>query len=797
MTTTGISRSVPKGLRRRSVGAPVAVPERAHRWPRGVRAAIALLVVGNCAYAAHVAFGFPGAGSYQLWNTWVYDSVYALAVLLCLARAISGRDRLVWGAAGLALLAFLLGEIYWDTTLAGMAEPPFPSWADAGYLAFYPLIVVAVVVLLRSHGQRPGRSVWLDGGVAALALAGVASTVVLDPVVTATHGDLAAAVTSLSYPILDVLLLGLVAGCLVLLGRAGGRPWLLLALGLFLNGATNTVYLYQSATGSYREGGWLDAGWPIAAALVAVAAWASRGSRRAPPARPGDSERWGEALMWTFAVPIAGVMLLDTFHPIPVAAHAILTLAVVALLARLGLALSQRGALARARGREARTDELTRLANRRRLYEAADAALADGRPVAMLLLDLNRFKELNDTLGHNAGDDLLRLVSERLRAVVPRGGLLARMGGDEFVLMLDGVAEEGRARDAAEALHDALEEPFPVDGLRIPVRASIGIGLAPLHSRARPELLRCADVAMYRAKTRRTGVEIYTPRGDGYRRAHLELVSELREAIASGQLVLHYQPKLALRDGRLVGVEALVRWQHPRLGLLPPAEFIGLAEREGLMRGLTLAVLDLALAQQQRWRKAGRAVPVAVNLSADSLLDRRLPNDIEASMARHGTGAGELELEITEGTLLLEPSRALDVIARISELGVSFSLDDFGTGYSSLAQLRRLPVRYLKIDRSFIQSMSENPEDASIVRSTIGLAHSLRLGVVAEGVETEAHLRELADWGCDVAQGFHLGRPCPAEQLFAPPGPGAGDDAVVPPSPGGAAVGGDPDAPYG
>ncbi len=438
--------------------------------------------------------------------------------------------------------------------------------------------------------------------------------------------------------------------------------------------------------------------------------------------------------------------------------------AVLALLACLGLARREQSVLARTRV-EAHTDELTGLANRRSLYEVIEEALAEQRPLALLLIDLNRFKEINDTLGHNVGDYLLQQVGERLRAAVyGEGELLARIGGDEFVALLDGAGEE-RALKAAGALRDAFEEPFPLDGLTIPVQASIGIGLAPHHASTRAEMLRCADVAMYRAKARGTIIESYVAESDVHSRDYLALVSDLRRAVGDGGLVLHYQPKQSLQGGKFAGVEALVRWQHPVLGLLPPSDFIAIAEREGIMRDLTIDVLDRALAQQREWREDGHRIPVAVNLSAASLLDSRLPDDVRALIDRHEAVPEDLELEITEDTLMQDPNRALAVIARISEMGVTFSLDDFGTGYSCLAQLKRLPVRSLKIDRSFITNMTNSVDDANIVRSAIQLGHSLNLCVVAEGIETPDHLRQLEEFGCDVAQGFHLGRPVPPEDI--------------------------------
>jgi diguanylate cyclase (GGDEF)-like protein len=485
------------------------------------------------------------------------------------------------------------------------------------------------------------------------------------------------------------------------------------------------------------------------------------------PANPSASRqvhrnRPRKAATALLATAIVGALVAQLFTAALSVGHVLMLVAVLALLACLGLARREQTVLARTRV-EAHTDELTGLANRRRLYEAIDKALVDQRRLALLLIDLDRFKEINDTLGHNVGDYLLQQVGQRLSVALAEGALLARIGGDEFVALLDG--DEESALKVARGLRDAFDEPFPLDGLTIPVRSSIGIGLAPEHASSRSELLRCADVAMYRAKSKGTLIESYVAEGDLHTRDYLALVSDLRRAVGGDGLVLHYQPKRSLRGGEFVGVEALVRWQHPVMGLLPPSEFIPIAEREGIMRDLTIDVLDGALAQQRCWRESGHRIPVAVNLSAASLLDSRLPDDVRALLERHQSAPADLELEITEDTLMQDPSRALAVIARISEMGVSFSLDDFGTGYSCLAQLKHLPVRSLKIDRSFIMNMSDSADDANIVRSAIELGHSLNLSVVAEGIESQDHLQRLEEFGCDVAQGFHLGRPVPPEDI--------------------------------
>ncbi len=731
--------------------------------PRPVTAALVLLFVCTAAYGAHVTVGLGGSHDETRWAQWLVDGIIGASSLLCLARARVGEERLAWGAIGIALGVYFLGETYWNAVLASAANPPYPSWADAGYLGYYPPLYVGSMLLIRSRAGRFPASTWLDGLVGALALASVAASVLFDPLVLSTHGSIAKVATNLAYPTFDVLLLALIAGGFVVMGHRAGRTWMLLALGLLIAGAGDSIYLYQVANGSYVEGSWVTATWPTSTAIIALAAWTTGPSTDAPVER--EAGGWGEHLLsGFFALMILGVLVLDATQGIPLVAHVLVILAVVVMFARVVLAGRERTLLARSTV-EARTDELTALPNRRSLYEATDHALASGQPIALALLDLDRFKELNDTLGHNAGDELLRQVSARLTQALPAGALLARIGGDEFVVLLHGTDQETTALNAAQALHDALDDPFPIDGLLIPVQASIGVALAPTHAGSRPELLRCADVAMYRAKSRQTRTESYLAAGDGHTRDLLLLVSELRQALGHDQLILHYQPKLSIGSGDFAGVEALVRWQHPRLGLLGPEEFLPLAEREGLMRALTLEVLDRALAQQHGWRRAGHDVPLAVNLSPASLLDTRLPDELHALLTRHHTPPHQLELEITEDTLMRDPNRALQVIARISELGVEFSLDDFGTGYSSLAQLRRLPVRTLKIDRSFIMNMSNSEDDANIVRSTIQLGHSLNLAVIAEGVETPAELHELEQYGCDIAQGFHLSRPIAPEEI--------------------------------
>jgi len=417
---------------------------------------------------------------------------------------------------------------------------------------------------------------------------------------------------------------------------------------------------------------------------------------------------------------------------------------------------------------QATHDALTELPNRVLLQDRLTQALADAArdatPIALLLLDLDRFKEINDTLGHHVGDQLLQRIGPRVLELLRGADTMARLGGDEFAVLLPG-AEEAAATALATEILAALAVPFMLEGQSLDVGASIGIALAPAHGDDAATLLRHADVAMYVAKRGHQGHAVYDPAQDGNNPLRLGLMGELRAAIAQGELLLHYQPKLDHTSGRVSGVEALLRWPHPVHGLIAPDQFIPLAEQTGLIAPLTWWVLETALAQCQTWARAGLLLGVAVNLSARTLHDLALPARIAALLATYGVPAGLLTLEVTESALMADPTRALNVLTQLAEQGVCLAIDDFGTGYSSLAYLKRLPVHQLKIDRSFIQHLVEGGADAAIVASTIGLGHHLGLRVVAEGVETAEAWQLLAASGCDVSQGYHLSRPVTATEL--------------------------------
>jgi diguanylate cyclase (GGDEF)-like protein len=405
---------------------------------------------------------------------------------------------------------------------------------------------------------------------------------------------------------------------------------------------------------------------------------------------------------------------------------------------------------------------------REQVEHAIGAADRDETELAVLLMDLDRFKEINDTLGHHCGDLLLIELARRLKSVMRPTDSVARLGGDEFGVLVPHVSESSSVLEhVLSRILAALEQPFLVDGLPLYVEASIGVARYPAHGADVDLLLQRADVAMYLAKDSGSSHAVYTAELDHHDTASLTLLSELPRAIRERELVLHYQPKIDVRTGELAGVEALTRWQHPTRGLIPPGDFVSAAEKTGLMHAFTLYVLDEALGQVASWLREGHEISVAVNLSMRNLLDARLPDQVSDALDTWKLSGERLTFEITESAIISDPVGTKDVILRLKDLGVGISIDDFGTGYTSLAYLARLPITQLKIDRSFVLNMNRNADDAAIVRSIITLGHDLDLEVIAEGVESEEAYKQLARLGCDTIQGFLLSPPLPPLELSA------------------------------
>ena len=668
---------------------------------------------------------------------------------------------------GIGLAIYGLGNIYWTAFIRPMAVEPFPSVADYLWLAFYPFAFIALLLVIREISDRLPLSLWLDGVVGGLAVAAAAAAM-MGPILNITLGKAsnAAVVTTMAYPLLDVLLLLVTTAVLAMFHwRPPAGIWYM-AAGLILFAIADAMYLFAVGNDTYVSGEINDGVWVLATLAMGLApGWSEKPTGLQMPA-------WmllGIPVLATLVT--VGLLVFDHWaaHPLHAVAVLLAAATIVFALGRLIVTFVEANRLAHSR-QLALTDELTGLANRRAFYENANTVLAEAiaqhREGALLLLDLDRFKEVNDSLGHHAGDDLLRDVSRRLSECLHEAGdQLARLGGDEFAILLCNTDVMG-ATVVAERVRSVLLPPFSVDGVTVRVDASIGISLFPAHGTEVSTLLRHADIAMYQSKTGRVGHQLFEDTlDDSHGQDRLRTLEALREAIESRTLVVHYQPKLETQTHIVHGVEALVRWNHPTRGLLFPDSFLQLAEDAGMMRDLTLAVLEQSLDQVCRWRSEGRELSVAVNLSASSLVDLELPDMVHGALSTRRLPASVLELEITEDFLMGDRERAREILTALRNLGVRVAVDDFGTGYSSLAYLRELPIDELKLDRSFVTPMSADPKAAAIVESTILLAHSLGLILVAEGVEDEMTAEHLANSGCDQAQGFFFSKALPPDEL--------------------------------
>ncbi|WP_092199006.1 putative bifunctional diguanylate cyclase/phosphodiesterase [Blastococcus tunisiensis] len=730
--------------------------------PRGLLALAVLLAVPFLAFGL-LRIAWPdavtGVGGAVDLALLVALHVVLLAVLVWRARTVP-TERAVWnrlalGAAVFVVALAVVGVLAISPATRAAAVVP-TYWAG---VAVFPFWYGGLVRWNRHSTSLADPNDVLNGSAAVLAVVAVLNLSLVpavEPLGRLPWWELQA-------------LLAQFAVCFVLLGTALTLPfigamgrdlrtWLVVAaLGTGLAGTALTLL-----AGGERVG-WGAVSQPLLILCLTLAACLR--SRRSAP-QPTDP---AAATIGAFVVILAATATLAVGSVVDANGVSVWCAALAATGAGVRMAVNVRelAQLAVTR-REALTDELTGLANRRAVLRRIEELCAEGTPVALALLDVDKFKEVNDALGHAAGDDLLRMVADRLEPALRAGDLLGRLGGDEFAVVA-ALDPQLPAADAALALgarlHDRLTQPFPIEGMS--VHASASIGVTTTHDDlARPShLLRRADVAMYDAKRSGTGVVLYDGDRHAHGSGHLALVEELRAGLAGGELVLHHQPQLDVATGRITGVEALVRWAHPTRGLLLPADFLPLAEVHGLMGTLTETVLEQAVSQAASWHREGRRLPVSVNLSASNLLDAGLPARVSELLATHALSPDLLVLEVTESVLLTDPDRSLAVVGALADLGVTVSIDDFGTGYSSLAYLRDLPVAELKLDRSFTVDLLTDQRTAAIVASTIALAHRLGLRVVAEGVEDQATLSRLQALDCDVSQGYLHSRPLPADEL--------------------------------
>jgi diguanylate cyclase (GGDEF)-like protein len=745
-----------------------ALPRSAELKPaeRGLLAA-AFVAVGVLLIvtAANALLGVGGAAADPVIRDWMSSAIAILvAGIVCLRplRIHTRRRSFTLVAAGVT--AYSAGNVVWATWLSHVANPPVPSVSDLLWLIFYPLVAAGIVGLTGIRGRnRPPAGVWLDGIVAGGGLAAIGAAIIV-PSVLSGHGSAATLAMELTFPIGDLLLVGLVVGIIALRSWRIDRGWAGLGAAFTLLAAADFLYAVQATGTAGRPSAVTNLTYLLALSALAFVAW------QVPPSRPEPRfASWSVLFVPSgFMFAALGLLLFDHVHRLTALPFALATVTMLAAIGRMVVAFRDARGLAEAR-RLAGTDDLTSLPNRRHFMalteEAIAASEASGRGLAVLMLDLDNFKQLNDTLGHHAGDELLRKIGPRLQHALRHLHTVGRLGGDEFAVLVYPVPGEAAIVQIAQDILGALRAPFTVSELSLRVTGSLGIATFPDHARDADELMRHADIAMYQAKTSRDRYDFYAHERDTHSLERLALATELAAALSSDAIEVHYQPKADARTRCIVGVEALARWRRADGRLAPPSEFVGPAEHAGLSRELTRRVVELALAQVREWRDAGYELQMAVNTTVADLLDLTFPDEIEAALARHGLPAEALVLEVTESSVLADPDRIGAVMQRLCELGVELSLDDFGTGYSSLAHLKALPVGELKIDRSFVSRMCSDTTDAAIVYALIQLARKLDIRLVAEGVEDRWTLDALRVLECDLIQGYLISRPLPAADI--------------------------------
>ncbi len=728
------------------------------------RLAPLFLVVATALYlTCMAAVHRPAGGGDVAWlDLWFHNGLRAAAGAVALIGAArSGFDRPGWWVVGSALSVNAVANFVWvqffDSAALSLADPLF--------LAYYPQMYVAVIVLARRRAASRGAGQWLDGAVAGLGVAAVVAAFVFPTLLSGASGSALAIAVNISYPLADLLLVAVLLAGLAPVGWRPDRALAVLIGGLLVTALADVAYLLQSAAETYTAGSPANHLWIMGYVITALSGWLSP-----PQVQPRAALSLGSGLLLPAASAITAVVLLviGTRQSVLGVAVALAALTLSAAGLRVGFAFAELKSLALSR-LEARTDELTRLPNRRAFLELVGRSvetLPAGRTFSVLLIDLDGFKEVNDTLGHHAGDSLLASLAGVLESHLRPTDSVARLGGDEFAVIL-GDTGLGEAEERARGLREALAAPVDVANMAISVGASIGVSNAPVHGADTHSLMRFADIAMYRAKHGRTGVQVYEQLTDASNRDRLELAQDIRHAFARDEIVLHYQPKIDLAAGRVAGTEALARWNHPERGLLYPDTFLPLVEQSGLFQKLTRTVLTSAVRQLADWQADGIGWTVAVNIAPPDLLDESLPDFVAHLLARHHVLASQLVLEITEGSLVADPVRAARTVRRLREAGTQISLDDFGVGFSSLVHLRTLHFDEIKLDRTLAADLEHDERGRAIAAAAVGLAEALHMRLVVEGIETIEGRDTVAGLGARFIQGFVYCRPLPPTDLEA------------------------------
>ena len=750
----------PKALRRQRRRAEHGRANAAVRVTYGV---LVLAMVGY--WISVIARG----GQYsEAIDGWAVAGVELLTCAMCiLCGFLRPSVRPIAFCLGAALTCWALGDMILAAESIGGRTPSLPSFADLFYLSFYPLAYVAVFLFVKGQLKEVSGLGWLDGAIGALGAAALCGSLAFHKLVTEAGTSTLGTATNLAYPVGDLLLLGLVVGTSALVAGSRRSFWLLMATGLAVVAVGDTINLFSNSLGASKPGSIMNAvAWPTATLLMSLAPW-----QRAKPLDITLPKREpGLALPAMAAVCALGIVCWGSLHQVARVGLALAIITLVVTGVRMAASVRALRTISAQRHQLSLTDDLTGLRNRRYLsslledyYAVSDSFTSTDRDMAFLFVDLNRFKEVNDSFGHPAGDELLRQLGPRFRGCLRANDVLVRLGGDEFALVLVG-ADSAYAADVAQRLNSSLEQPFLFQSVKLRIGASIGIAMAS-KARDATELLWCADVAMFQAKQSGLSYTMYEDDRDWSDR--LQLVEELRSAIESNQLVLYYQPQMDFHTGAVRSVEALLRWIHPELGVIPPMQFIPLAEEAGLMQQVTEFVLDRALGQAAAWDSTGRHLAVSVNISAGDLLREGFADTVRELIARHDVPPDRLVLEITETSVIDNLVGTCRVVEELKKTGIVISLDDFGAGATSLAHLSNLGVGELKLDRSFITALSgpERRRVRELIHATIELGHAMGLRVVAEGIEDKATLDLVAELGCDVAQGYYISMPKPAEEL--------------------------------
>ena len=740
----------------------VATRAMPRAFSRTSRVVLALLVTSWLCLALWLAIG--GSGAQPLRDTALYMVVMIGAALAIAARALRYRkDRAVWLSFALAVACSAAGDLAF-TWLDDQALEVFPNLADLLYLGYYPFAIFAVMRFVQQRVSKVPASLWLDALVLALAVAALTGSMFLAALAANLDGTATDVVLGATYAIADTVVVMVAGVGITLVGVARARVLWWLVASVSVSAFADLFYWNQLLLSSYVEGTWLDALWPLSSVLLAIAAWiphreqsyVARSSVRGLMAVPSAS-----------LVLATATLVFGTMQHIPALAIVLAVAALLGVLSRVQSTMRATVEMVQAR-QLAITDDVTGLLNRRGLTQRAQAVLdvaLEKQGVSLLVADVNGFKLVNDSLGHLVGDQVLCDVGTRIEgAFSDDDAVVACLGGDKFAVVVSGGTPVD-ALAAAQRLTEVIATPLVAEGVAAMLDVSIGIALGPRDGVAVKDLLRRADIAMFRAKTKGSKVALFDAREDESGEERLQRVAELRSALDNHELAVYLQPKVSLSTGAVVGLEALVRWIHPQRGVLLPGEFLDDARVAGLMEPLTFEVLGQVLDYLKRRQLLGKAIPVAVNLPVAVLSHHYMPVWLAAELEGRGLAGSLLEVEITEEALLQDSADTRRVLSEIKQLGISIALDDYGTGYSSLTYLKEQVVDVVKIDRSYVAQIDVNGRARAIVGSTIDLAHKLGLTVVAEGIETERIAAALLALECDQAQGFYWAPPMPPAEL--------------------------------